>query len=171
MAANNRMTTTDPPPPVAPPPILISGEAGSDMNFGPVLPGTAGHLYGALEEDLWYSIEMYGLPDEEALDRANRNIQAILDGDDSLRQYMDDVLDAFSVWLQIDENFGPGWLVETCYHTRKEWLRYLGEDEEEAEESAREVSQRMADGQAFRANDPRNSAIGPRPLGGRRTEG
>ena len=106
---------------------------------------------------------MFGLPDEEALDRANRNIQAILDGDDSLRQYMGGVLDAFFVWLQIDEDCGPGWLVGRFYRTRREWLlRHLGAGDEEAEESAREVSQRMAEGQSFRANEKPPKRLKPR---------
>lgn len=128
------------------------------MNLRAMLPGTPGDIYGALEEDLWYGIEMFGLPDFETLRRAYRNMQAILDGDDSLHQYMEEVSVAFFEWLQ---DFGPGWLVATCYRARRGWLRSLDVDDDKAEEAALTVSRRLAEGQLFRANDPCNNAAAP----------
>ena len=132
------------------------------MDLESVLPGIAGHIYSAFEEDLWYGVEMLGLPDREAFRRACINLRAILDGTPSLLPHMDPVNAALADWLH---DFGQGWLARRCYHDQKAWLRFLRVSEEEAEERALAISQRLAERQLFRANDPRNNATSPRPPG------
>ena len=78
-------------PPVAPSSPPISDEGGSNVNLEDMLPGVPGDMCGALEEDIWYGIGMFGLSDFEALRRAYTNMQAILDGDNSLYRHMEDV--------------------------------------------------------------------------------
>ena len=106
---------------------------------------------------------MLGLSDREAFRRAYIDLRAILeDGTPSLLQHMDMVNAALADWLR---DFGPGWLVETSYRAKKAWLRFLRVSEEQAEERALASSQRLAEGQLFRANDPRNDSTSPRPPG------
>ena len=152
----------DPAPPVMPPYLPIPSEAWSDMALESGLPGTANHLYGAFEEDLWYGVDSLGLADDEALERALYNQRAILRGDPSLRPHMELANDALAGWLH---DFGQGWIVRRCYQDQKAWLLFLHAGEDVAERRALEKSQRLAEGQLFRANDPRNNATTPRPPG------
>ena len=152
----------DPAPPVVPPYLPIPNETFGDVGTEPGLPDTANDLIGAFEEDLWYGVDELGLADEEALQRALYNQRAILRGDPSLRPHMAMANDALAEWL---DDFGQGWIVRTCYEDKKAWLLHIHAGEDVAEKRALEISQRLAEGQLFRANDPRNNATTPRPPG------
>ena len=124
------------------------------------LPDTANDLTGAFKEDLWYGVEELGLADEESLQRALYNQQAILRGDPSLSMLMAMANDVLARWL---DDLGQGWIVRRCYRHMKAWLLHLHAGEDMAEKIALEVSQRRAEGQLFHANDPHNNATTPRP--------
>ena len=102
----------DPPPPVVPPYFPIPNEAFGDLALEPGLPDTANDLFGAFKEDLWYGVDELGLADEEALQRALYNQQAILRGDPSLSPHMAMANDVLARWL---DDLGQGWIVRRCY--------------------------------------------------------
>ena len=128
----------------------------------PGLSGAAHELFAAFEEDVWYGVEHLGLADNEAFERALYNQRAILRGDPSLRPHMAIANDALARWFH---DFGQGWIERRCYEDQVAWLRHIHYGHEAAEQRALEKSQRLAEGQLFRANDPRSSATTPRPPG------